>query len=1175
MKYNLKKPKFKIYDEIISKKYVELLIKNLKYYAFDWYKEFELTFFECLKFNEFEYYQNPLFNIIICSIYDNLNEIPKIIQKKNPKIVNKFYHINNINVLIILNDLNNQNHKKGDEYEQLKQKILNNFNKKYYFFFWNINQFKENVNHKNSISWNKYIHKTDLYNTNYIKNFKEKKYGEFLSEEEMNNYIYEFGKIFRENILYDIMKHVEVLSNNIEKNKSKLKKNFFSFKSEEKNYLIEYDNMYELKKLEKHLYVLIIYYFYFHQYNLVHDYCKLLINNLKDKSKTHYYLLNEILIISNYITNYNNKKIELSIYNSINKENLYYFIRWSLITIKMYENNNVFDKDFLIALVSNLQNYEHLISNEDDNDKNLFSIDKIIIPLIFEKISIYCLIRNQYKHFLFNNVLAGIYFQLIKNNDFLVYCLNCFNYLTNLCDNNSDNFPILKCLINKKMSQCCFNLKNYEGSFKFSKNYIEICGNSNNVNEKIEEQIKYLNYYTWSIQNLNKKNINEIHKSINLNSLNIPKINNFSLKIIENQDYEIIKKNKNLKWENFINLKEKNIENNLDDNDIKYLKNLDNLEKLSYSNFYKKRTFFGYKNNKLFFRFEIENPLNFDIQINSMKLDYEFIKVNNSKDNNKDILTEVENQEINLTLNRKTKYLCEIYLNPKKEGIILIKGLIFFLFKESKIFHSFYENNNLNIYNNKLKNKEDINENDNNNNDNNNNDNNNNNNDSKSLSSIFDKYLSKKKEDIKKLKITYNILKKEDDIYYELPMTDNINVYQYQFLLYPIKIINNSKNFNVKKCTIFLDTIIINKKNYIFNNIPLTLVKYINFDINNKIEEVFIPIFPQEKIKGVIKVLLKFKDEKKYNYIEIKRFIININVIDSFVLDINEEITNYEKKKLSNKLDKIFFSLNVKTKNLKNLKKFEFFNFYYNNTINLINSVINNDNNNINNKYNYFKKNLEKFSNNLFDFSFLFSKDKNYNYIINKLSNIINSNDYIFIPWSAIAIENNNNNNIEKEIKGFYIFQTNLQKPQLDINLIKNIFNKSIEIKHEIIKISNDKVLINLKIILDKSGLYHIRLLKKYDIFFDYEKNFFIDKKNLFTICTKNYIIKNKKNTNNNDDTEILYFNFITENKKLFEVNNLYSQLYIKDIKKLNNNNNKYNLFKIKIITPFYINIDI
>ena len=1161
MKYNLKKPKFKVYDEIISKQYVDLLIKNLKYYSFGWYKEFELTFFECLKFNELEYYQNPLFNIIICSINDNLSEIPKIIQKKIPKIVNKFYHINNINVLIILNDINDENHKEGDEYEKIKQKILNNYNKKYYFFFWNINQFKKKVNYKSSISWIKYIHKTDLYDTNYIKDFKEKKYGEFLSEEEMNIFIYEFRKTFLENILNDIIKHVEILSNNIEKNKSKFKKNIFSFKSEGKNYLVEYDNMYELNKLEKHLYVLIIYYFYFHQYNLVHDYCKLLFYNLKDKSKNHFLLLNEIYIISNYITNYNNKKIELSIYNSINKENLYYFIRWSLIKIKMYENNNVFDKNDLIAIVSNLQNYEHFISNEENNDKNIFSIDKIIIPLIFEKTAIYCLIRNQYKHFLFNNVLAGFYYQLIKNNEFLVYSLNCFNYLTTFCDNNSDNFPILKCLINKKMSQSCFNLKNYEGSFIFSKNYLEICGNSNIVNEKIEEQIKFLNYYIWSIQNLNKKNINEIHKNINLNSLNIPKINNFSLTIIENQDYKIIQKYKNLKWEKFIILKDKNNENFLDENDIKYLKNLDNLEKLSYSNFYKKRTFFGYKNYKLFFRFEIENPLNFDIQIDSIKIDYEFIKV----DNTKDILTEVENQEINLNLNRKSKHLCEIYLNPKKEGVILIKGVEFLLFKESKIFHSFYENNNLNLYKNRLNDKKIINE---------NYDNNHNNN--KNINSIFDKYLVKKKEeDIKNLKITYNILKKEEDIYYELPMTDNINVYQYQFLLYPIKIINNSKNFNVKKCTIFLDTIITSKNNNNFNNTPLTLFKYINFDINNKIEEFFIPIFPQEKIKGVIKVLLKFQDEKKYKYIEIKRFVIDVNVIDSFDLDINEEITNYEKKKSSNKLDKIFFSLNVKTKNLKNLKKFEIFNFYYNNTINLINSVINNDNNNINNKYDYLKKNFENVSKNFFDFSFLFSKDKNYNYIIKKLSNIINNNDDIFIPWSAKTTENNNKN-IEKKIKGFYIFQTNLQKPQLDINLIKIIFIKSIEIKHEIIKISNDKILINLNIILDKSGLYHIKLLKKYNIFFDYEKNFLIDKKNLFTICTQNYIIKNKKNPNNNNDIEILYFNFITENKKLFEVNNLYSQLYIKDVKKLNNNNNKYNLIKkIKIIKPFYINIDI
>ena len=55
---------------------------KLKYYSSPYFTEYEKTLFECLSFNEYELYQQPLINIFICSSLDDPSIILNILNKK-------------------------------------------------------------------------------------------------------------------------------------------------------------------------------------------------------------------------------------------------------------------------------------------------------------------------------------------------------------------------------------------------------------------------------------------------------------------------------------------------------------------------------------------------------------------------------------------------------------------------------------------------------------------------------------------------------------------------------------------------------------------------------------------------------------------------------------------------------------------------------------------------------------------------------------------------------------------------------------------------------------------------------------------------------------------------------------------------------------------------------------
>ena len=55
------------------------MLSKLKYYSTSWIRNYEKTLFECLSFNEYELYQQPLINIFICSSLDDPSIILNIL----------------------------------------------------------------------------------------------------------------------------------------------------------------------------------------------------------------------------------------------------------------------------------------------------------------------------------------------------------------------------------------------------------------------------------------------------------------------------------------------------------------------------------------------------------------------------------------------------------------------------------------------------------------------------------------------------------------------------------------------------------------------------------------------------------------------------------------------------------------------------------------------------------------------------------------------------------------------------------------------------------------------------------------------------------------------------------------------------------------------------------------
>lgn len=323
-------------------------------------------------------------------------------------------------------------------------------------------------------------------------------------------------------------------------------------------------------------------------------------------------------------------------------------------------------------------------------------------------------------------------------------------------------------------------------------------------------------------------------------------------------------------------------------------------------------------------------------------------------------------------------------------------------------------------------------------------------------------------------------------------------------------------------------------------------------------QKILLPLLPisSDSNNLYIKVLIKCADEMRIYPIEIKRFIIKLNIKNSFSFEFKESYNNlnsFDKK--NNVFKQIDFSLKaeIRIKNKNQLLNFVINEPIYNEKLilNSRNKYIINDsdiheifrfNKDENIKTNNEEKEKDKFNfiiNNK-DIFEIETKDESNNHIFDQFNKIINNKNknIIFFPWTAEIFDN------KKRIQGLYLYQLNLSGPKLTKDFIREIFYNSTKTKIIKKKVNDEKTLIVIDLFLNKNGIGSLgEIITKYDIFFD-EQNPEI---NWFGL--QKYSIINKINKKE-ENIFLCKFNFMTKLKGLYEVNRISTKLYKKNDEK-------------------------
>ena len=183
-------PSWNLNEPLITKDFLDPVKKKLieGQYCTPWFKEFEKTILECLNFDEYELYQQPLINIFITHFEESTSVIDDVLVKKLPKIIKeKRYDYSEESVIITLNDCKD---KILDKKELEKCKARYDRYKLYHVINWDINcppfyNIEDKEQKKISDNFKYYFHRKDIYNPSNekYKNHMNKQYGQYINEE--------------------------------------------------------------------------------------------------------------------------------------------------------------------------------------------------------------------------------------------------------------------------------------------------------------------------------------------------------------------------------------------------------------------------------------------------------------------------------------------------------------------------------------------------------------------------------------------------------------------------------------------------------------------------------------------------------------------------------------------------------------------------------------------------------------------------------------------------------------------------------------------------------------------------------------------------------------------------------------------------------------------------------
>ena len=258
-------------------------------------------------------------------------------------------------------------------------------------------------------------------------------------------------------------------------------------------------------------------------------------------------------------------------------------------------------------------------------NKSSSTVLEYFYPLLLEKLGVYYLIDNKFRKYVFYLAHAGRSFSKIA--EMKTYALYCLSNLVYFIDNPSPSFAKLRIYFNKLLGEVCNSLKYCEGSLKFYRNCLEF---SCIIENELKEQNSFLMYYLSLLTQIKRDKI--ICNSIDLNELNLPQVDNASLFVLENDDYNIKEKMKKMlgadekSWLVFNKYGESlltDVYANLDDIDLNHIKlihDLTNQTNKVIANVHTDRYFYGNINQKLFVKCTIKNPLLIEINVSSVKL---------------------------------------------------------------------------------------------------------------------------------------------------------------------------------------------------------------------------------------------------------------------------------------------------------------------------------------------------------------------------------------------------------------------------------------------------------------------------------------------------------------------------------------------------------------------------
>ena len=722
-------------------------------------------------------------------------------------------------------------------------------------------------------------------------------------------------------------------------------------------------------------------------------------------------------------------------------------------------------------------------------------------PLLLEKASVYYLLQKEklMKKFSLYIVLAGLQYRN-DNPNLIRYTFNCYGNLFNLADEKNFSFVRTKEYLNQQMGEISVGIKYYEEGLKFFKNCLSLGKYSNKDIKKLyNNMIMCLKEVKQGMDN------GSILGSIDLTDLSVPEVDNTSLLILEEQDYQISEDKRargNWMWFNkFSIVPLKKIYLSLSPADIISLRNLDNIiaKKQNFSNFYSKRNFKGNVNNKMYVRFQLKNPLNFALVITNMKLICDFTPLT-GEPSEKDI----EYQNLDFVINPYTSKEIELYCKPLVPGHCIMKGVEITLDNIAVIKHYFNTKNLSQLYNYRRKRKSSSPS------------------DRKSSTgnqhSHHSNSLKLKNPYNRKADITFDIIDNESDIKVEFPMGNNIEVYKNQLVLIPVKIINNSPARIKRFCLFFKEDDLSDNTQYISTN-QNVLCDYIYKEIEliNNPEHVnnvtiYLPVIPKKVGELYIKILCKFEEEAAFKDNEVKKYFLRLKVNESVEFDIKEKIMKFdseekgsEKKKITFSLDTIAYIANkAKFSNLKIGNVYSEPEYIREDNTTNWDIIENKEYMKLYHKFTFSKKVVIKptslssffnsFSSNFSirkrsgdindlatntNFDFLPSEINNDAYqfhIKNKLSSIMLRNNLLF-TWSCTETDTN------KEIKGIYLHQTSLRLPKANLNYLKELLKTISTLSTQQQKVDDSTSIITLNFNLDKSYLSELSSVASYEIF--------------------------------------------------------------------------------------------